>query len=256
MKIAGKTDVGLKRRSNQDSFAVVERGSYALAVVCDGVGGANGGEIASDTAIRVFCQSVRSSLSDADAFSDSRRIEDILSEAVSEANAEVFRKAQDEPELEGMGTTLVAALIHGQDVFVVNVGDSRLYMLKKDGALEQVTVDHSFVQYLIDRGLISPAEAKTHPNRNIILRSLGNTEDVQPDFFRLERGSFRQLLLCSDGLYNMVSPDDLYAVASGAASGRKRPPRPRKRVAELIRLANRGGGLDNITAVLIAEDGC
>ena len=255
MKIFGKTDVGLKRRSNQDSFAVLEKGSYALAVVCDGVGGANGGETASDTAIRVFCQSVRSSLKSPDAFSDARGVEDILSQAVSEANAEVFRKAQEDPELEGMGTTLVAALLHGPDVFVVNVGDSRLYALEKNGSLRQVTVDHSFVQYLIDRGLISPEEAKTHPNRNIILRSLGNTEEVQPDIFRLQKGEFRQLLLCSDGLYNMIEPNVLYAVASGTDGGRKRPPRPRKRVAELIRLANRGGGVDNITAVLITEDG-
>ncbi len=256
MKIFGKTDVGLKRRSNQDSFAVLEKGSYALAVVCDGVGGANGGEIASDTAVRVFCQSVRSSLSGPDAFSDARRVEDTLSQAVAEANAEVFRKAQEDPELEGMGTTLVAALLHGQDVFIVNVGDSRLYALEKDGTLRQVTVDHSFVQYLIDRGLITPEEAKTHPNRNIILRSLGNTEEVQPDIFRLQKGDFRQLLLCSDGLYNMIEPNVLYAVASGTDGGRKRPPRLRKRVAELIRLANRGGGVDNITAVLITEDGC
>ena len=255
MKAAGKTDVGLKRRTNQDSFAIQEKGAYLLAVVCDGVGGANGGEIASGTAVKVFCQSVRSSLSEPDVFSDSRRVEDIMNQAAAEANAEVFRKAQEDPELEGMGTTLVAALVHGQDVFVINVGDSRLYALEKGGVLRQVTKDHSFVQYLINRGLITPEEAKTHPNRNIILQSLGNTEEVQPDIFLLKRGEFRQLLLCSDGLYNMIEPTELYAVASGTDAGRKHPPRVRRRVADLIRLANRGGGPDNITAVLIAEDG-
>ncbi|MBP5231173.1 MAG: protein phosphatase 2C domain-containing protein, partial [Clostridia bacterium] len=130
MKILGKTDAGMRRRSNQDTFAVLEKNGYALAVVCDGVGGSNGGETASETAKTVFCNSVRSSLSGTNpAELDERSAEDILSQAVAEANAEVFRKAQEDAELEGMATTLVAALICGNSVYIVNIGDSRLYAI-------------------------------------------------------------------------------------------------------------------------------
>ncbi|MBP5231268.1 MAG: hypothetical protein ILO68_06000, partial [Clostridia bacterium] len=108
----------------------------------------------------------------------------------------------------------------------------------------------------LDKQLISPAEAKTHPNRNVIPRSIGNTEDAQPDFFRMERGEFDLLILCTDGLYNLLDPSEFCAVAAGSYAGRRRPPFLRKRLNELIRRANRNGGPDNITAVLICEDGC
>lgn len=255
MKIAGKTDVGKRRHSNQDAFSILEKKGYSLAVVCDGVGGSNGGETASDTAIHVFTASVKSSM---DGEGGSRfgrqQAEDILSQASAEANAEVFRKSQEDPDLEGMATTLVAAMIRGADVDVVNIGDSRLYAFS-GGNMRQITSDHSFVQYLLDKQLITPAQAKVHPNRNIILRSIGNAEDAAPDFFRLSRGEFDQLLLCTDGLYNMLTPDELISVVSGSYAGKRKPPSPRKRVAELVRRANANGGTDNITALLICEDG-
>ena len=255
MKIIGKTDVGMRRRGNQDAFSVIERNGYSLAVVCDGVGGSNGGEIASDTAIAVFRNSVKSSLDGlGNEPLEAAFAEDILSQAVSEANAEVFRKSQEDPDLEGMATTLVAALVAPNAVYAVNIGDSRMYAVS-GGVLRQITVDHSFIQYLLDKQLIRPEEAKTHPNRNIILKSIGNTEDAQPDFFRLDRGSFDQLLLCTDGLYNTVTPAELLSVATGAYAGKRKPPSVRKRVSEFIRLANSRGGPDNITALLVCEDG-
>lgn len=255
MRICGKTDPGMTRASNQDAFAVLERSGYSLAVLCDGVGGANGGETASRTALQVFCNSVRSSLSALEGPPDDGRAKDILTQAVTEANAEVFRLAQENPELAGMGTTLVAALVCPKAAYVINVGDSRLYLLSKE-VFRQVTKDHSFIQYLLDKQIIRPEEAKTHPNRNVILRSIGNTEDVQPDFFRIPRGDFDQLLLCSDGLYNMVDASEIRSVVSGAYKGRRRPPWLRRRAAELIRRANRNGGTDNITVVIVCEDGC
>lgn len=252
MKCVGKTDVGVKRKNNQDSFAVVDRNEYLLAVVCDGMGGARGGNVASTTAVRAFCQAVRESfaLQPSEGYGE-QEIEDLLKEAVAEANAEVYRKATEDSDLEGMGTTLVAVLICKAGQFAVNVGDSRLY-LQNGESFGAVTKDNSFIQYLLDKGLITPEEALVHPNRNIILRALGVSEEVETDLYHIP--PFERLLLCSDGLYNMLSPEDMGSIADGSYSGKRRAPGFRTRLSELIRRANQNGGTDNITAVLIGNN--
>ena len=175
MKSYGKTDIGVKRKSNQDSFAIVERSEYTLAVVCDGVGGARGGNIASETAVKTFCGEIKAAFSRRSPEEYGvQAIEDLLRQAVSDANTEVYRKAAEDSDLEGMGTTLVAALLCKVGHFAVNVGDSRLYLQDGEG-LRPLTKDNTFVQYLLDRGVITPEEALVHPNRNIILRALGAT---------------------------------------------------------------------------------
>ena len=252
MKVLGKTDVGVKRKNNQDSYEIIEKPDYVLAVVCDGMGGVSGGKLASSTAVRAFCATVRLALSENPAVLDSpQQIEDLLRQAVADANTEVYRKGAEDSDLDGMGTTLVAVLSCDVGDFAVNVGDSRLYR-KQGDELVQVTKDNSFIQYLLDKGLVTPEEAKTHPNRNIILRALGVNEEVEVDLYRVE--PFEQLLLCSDGLYNMVPKNELLSVLDGTYTNRKHSPSMRVRINELIRRANRYGGQDNITAIVIGED--
>lgn len=252
MKCYGKTDIGVKRKNNQDSFAILERSEYTLAVVCDGVGGARGGNIASETAVKTFCSEIKSAFArrSPEEYGE-QGIEDLLRQAVSDANTEVYRKAAEDSDLEGMGTTLVAALLCRSGNFAVNVGDSRLYLQDEEG-LRPLTKDNTFVQYLLDRGVITPEEALVHPNRNIILRALGGNEEVETDFYRIPL--FHRLLLCSDGLYNMVPTEELQEVLNGTYSGKRRPPGYRARVNELIRRANLNGGQDNITAILLGND--
>lgn len=252
MKRFGKTDIGSKRKSNQDSFSVVSRNEYILAVVCDGMGGARGGNVASETAVRTFCTSVREAYTDRppNGFNE-QEIEDLLRQAVSDANAEVYRKAEEDSDLEGMGTTLLAVLICKVGAFAVNIGDSRLYVHDAEG-LHPLTKDNSFIQYLLDKGLVTPEEAAVHPNRNIILRALGVGEEVETDFYRIP--PFRELLLCTDGLYNMLTTDEILSVINGSYSEKRRPPGYRARINELIRRANRRGGQDNITAILLGNE--
>lgn len=252
MKCVGKTDVGIKRKNNQDSYAVINKNEYLLAVVCDGMGGARGGNVASDTAVRTFCKAVRESfaLQPAEGY-DGQEIEDLLKEAVSEANAEVYRRATEDSDLEGMGTTLVAVLLCDAGQFAVNVGDSRLYVQNGE-TFAPLTKDNSFIQYLLDKGLVTPEEALVHPNRNIILRALGVNEEVEIDLYRIP--PFERLLLCSDGLYNMLSQDEMNGIVDGSYNGKRRLAGFRTRIAELIKRANQNGGTDNITAVLIGNN--
>lgn len=251
IRVFGKSDVGSKRKSNQDSFLIIDRTDYTLVAVCDGMGGVKGGKLASSIAVKAFCGAVRLAISsDPSALRSEQEVEDLLRQATADANTEVYSYAAEHSDLEGMGTTLVAVLLCKCGNFVVNVGDSRLYARTAD-AFIQVTKDNSFIQYLLDKGLITPEEAKTHPNRNIILRALGVNEEVEVDLYRVN--DYEQLLLCSDGLYNMVPKDELQSVTDGSFSGKRIPPGPRVRVNELIRRANRYGGQDNITAVLIGK---
>lgn len=252
MKCVGKTDIGAKRKSNQDSFAVISRGEYTLAVVCDGMGGTRGGNIASETAVRAFCFAVKEAFaSQPPGGFREQEIEDLLKQAVGDANTEVYRKAAEDNDLEGMGTTLVAVLFCKAGKFAVNVGDSRLYLQDREG-FRQLTKDNSFIQYLLDKGLVTPEEAAVHPNRNIILRALGVNEEIETDLYRIP--PYDRLLLCSDGLYNMLPAEEMQSIIDGSYSGKRHAPSYRTRLGELIRRANLHGGTDNITAVLIGTD--
>ena len=262
MLCCGRTDVGRKRRVNQDSFfcEYFENGMM-LAVVCDGMGGAAGGGIASSLACTSFVDSVTDF---AESYTppekltrtDERIIRKILADAVDCANKTVYEKAEEDTSLCGMGTTIVATLVCGRTLFTVNVGDSRMYLIK-DGEARQVTKDHSYVQYLIDTGKMTPEEAKISLNRNIITRAVGTDTQVEADIYltRLPEpapGTAQDHvgLLCSDGLTNHVSPEEIAKVVKHACaveSDRQLGP-----LADLlIDMANEGGGTDNITAVLI-----
>ena len=250
MKYSGKTDIGKKRKCNQDSYAVFSKEGYFCAIVCDGMGGAKGGNVASGLAVKTFASIIRKAFASksADDF-DEASIKRVLKIAVDEANTAVYKKSLTDDELEGMGTTLVAILITLSGTYGVNIGDSRLYC-QRDGVLKQISKDHSFVQYLIDKGELKPEDAAEHPNKNIILRALGVNETVEFDHFRID--SYDRLLLCTDGLTNHVSNQRIGEIISGAYI--TKPPSYKARVEKLIAEANDGGGLDNITAVLVAGD--
>ena len=250
MKYGAKTDVGMKRKNNQDSYAVFSKSGYFCAVVCDGMGGAKGGNIASGLAVKSFATVIKKAFSarSADDFSE-QDIRILMKEALDAANDAVYRKSLSEPEYEGMGTTMVAVLVCLCGTFALNVGDSRIYQ-QTDAVIQQVSKDHSFVQYLIDKGEITQEEAATHPNKNIILRALGVNETVEGDFFRID--NYHRILLCTDGLTNHVSNERIGEIMMGAYASKR--PSYKSRTDMLIAEANANGGLDNITAVLFCGE--
>ncbi len=247
MKYGGKTDIGKKRNCNQDSFAVISKSDYFLAIVCDGMGGAKGGNVASGLAVKTFANVIKKGFSEkeADEYTENE-IRRLMRVAVDEANIAVYNKAKTSDELEGMGTTLVAVIVCLCGTFAVNVGDSRIYRQNETG-IQQISTDHSFVQYLIDKGELTPEEALYHPNKNIILRALGVNERVEGDYYRID--SYDRLLLCTDGLTNHVNNENIENIITGNYTNKTTS--LKTRVDELIKQANAGGGLDNITAVLL-----
>lgn len=259
MLCCGRTDVGKRRRVNQDSFIcdTFENGMM-LCVVCDGMGGAAGGGIASGIACGYFVDSFADF---AAAFgkkcsldrSDERNIKSALTNAIDAANTAVYEKAAADPTLAGMGTTLVATLVYCNTLFTVNVGDSRMYLIRRN-TIDQISHDHSYVQYLVDLEKITPEEARLAPNRNIITRAVGTGDTVEADIFvthldkRAEPHKYIGVL-CSDGLTNHASPEEIATIAKEALDAES--DRALGHTCEkLIELANNGGGSDNITAVI------
>lgn len=255
----GKTDKGLKRATNQDNFLIMRLAdNLLLLVLCDGMGGTSGGNIASALATRVYAEFIENALSDKigtdDIFaSDGVDLEGVMRDAVVAANRAVYARARENSELANMGTTLVSALICGESVHIANVGDSRMYMLK-NGELTQLTHDHSYVQMMVDMGLIKPEEAATNPRRNILTRAVGTENIIEVDITQMELPSDdAYLLLCSDGLYNFLKEEDLVEILSQDSYGFEDDYEAdlAHRTDLMIDLANDNGGGDNITTILV-----
>ena len=241
MKIVAKTDKGLVRENNQDAYAVGELpGEVAWAVVCDGMGGAAGGNIASALAVKVISDKITSSYNEK--MRDSS-IKNLLDSAITAANIEVYDMAYSRPDLKGMGTTVVAVVVRDNVAHIAHAGDSRAYLVNKDG-VEQITVDHSLVQNLVDRGEITKEEAEHHPNKNVITRALGVDKRIDVDFSEVDMYENETLILCTDGLSNCVNNSEL---AEDIKDGQYYAFADR-----LVKRANRNGGNDNITVVAIA----
>ena len=246
MIYSAKSDVGLRRSSNQDSYSTFSiSDDVAFMLVCDGMGGANGGEVASSLACEVATECVKRDLETvlADGKLDlDRYIPRILTYAAREANLAVFDKAEETPELSGMGTTFVGAVVYGHTLYAVNVGDSRLYVISH-GKLKQITRDHSYVQYLVDLGVMTSSQAETSSKRNIITRAIGTDETVEPDTYTvtLDKGSY--VLLCSDGLPTMTDKAEVVKIITGKGT-------LDEKTDAMVAAANRGGGRDNITVIL------
>lgn len=239
MELWGISDVGAVRKQNQDAYYVSPVGEqYPFAVVCDGMGGARAGNVASSIAVESFAATMRDGLQ-----SQRPDVDELLRRAVEQANELVCYRAAMDESCRGMGTTLVAAVVEPELVRLVNVGDSRAYVVSSQG-IRQITRDHSVVEDLVERGEITHEEARLHPKKNLITRALGAEAQVTVDSYSIERQEDAFVLLCSDGLSNVVTDQELLfeLIHGGPAS---------EGCQRLLHLALSRGAPDNVTAVLI-----
>ncbi len=241
MQSWGLTDPGCVRKQNQDAYRIEQLDrNTVLCVVCDGMGGAKSGNVASSLAVEVFVDEISRSWAPG---MESDRIDQMLRSAVKLANFTVFDQANQFEDFTGMGTTLVAALVQGKRASVVNVGDSRAYYVNQDG-IHQITVDHSLVQMMVDRGDLTPEVAKSYPGKNLITRAIGTEPVVMCDIFHCEINKGDYLLLCSDGLSNLMDDQEiLFEVAHGVNKDRC--------CQRLLAIAKNRGAPDNVTSVLV-----
>ena len=237
MKSFSMTDVGMVRQVNQDYVYITDKpiGSLPnLFIVADGMGGHQAGDFASKYTVEVVTREL--------AKRSGQDVEKALIASIKTANSEIIKKAASDSHLKGMGTTIVAATIVNRMMYFANVGDSRLYLVNQ--GITQLTKDHSLVEEMVRLGGIKPEEAKHHPDKNIITRAIGAKENVEIDFYehRLKRGDF--VLMCTDGLNNMVDDEELFHLVQG---GRDIV----EAVESLVNAAKENGGTDNIGIVLI-----
>lgn len=240
MRTVGKTDPGRVRKTNQDDYAcgtLPDGGAWA--VVCDGMGGANGGSVASSVAVKIIAGHIQAGY---DGHTDIASVKRLLFAAIGEANTEVFRQSQSDPSLSGMGTTVIACIAAAGCAYVAHAGDSRAYLVT-GGRAVQLTRDHSIVQEMLDSGKLTPEEARNHPQKNIITRALGVEETLEIDFCETTFPESATLLICTDGLTNLVEESICARVLQQPAEGDP--------AGRLVELANENGGTDNITVVLI-----
>lgn len=239
MKVSYGTDIGIVREDNQDSvFAHVFDDSSGLFIVADGMGGYEGGELASSKTIEIVFETVNERF---EPTMNDEQIRELLQIAVQKANTEVFKTSCVNKELYGMGTTVVACIVSSKKLYTANVGDSRCYLYRK-GEISQITTDHSLVYNLISRGLITKEEARVHPRRNVITRAIGSEENVTVDVFVTSLEDKDVVLMCSDGLHTMVSDEEMASNLKHYGTNVSK---------KLIKLANENGGMDNISVIAV-----
>ncbi|MBO5105399.1 MAG: Stp1/IreP family PP2C-type Ser/Thr phosphatase [Clostridia bacterium] len=241
MLVSAKTDIGMKRSTNQDSFSYgqLENGTVTWAVVCDGMGGMAAGNVASASAVEVISSALEQNLSPK---SSASFVRNLLKTSIESANARVYSMAAENDEMRGMGTTVVAVVVIKGIAYFAHAGDSRAYLHSGDKLL-QITTDHSVVQTLLEKGQLTEDEAKNHPNKNIITRALGVASYIDIDFDEREVLDGDTVLLCTDGLTNCID-DDLIKLACSDNDFVSLAER-------LTELANQNGGNDNITVVAV-----
>lgn len=241
MQIYSKTDTGRVRSTNQDAFFAGRISkTEVIAIICDGMGGAKAGNIASEMAVKVILDYVTNSYR---VGMDENQIEKMLKNAIESANIDVYDMAQKSPDFYGMGTTAVVAFCKDDRVIIAHAGDSRAYLIS-DG-ITQITRDHSVVQSLLEQGEITEEDAKLHPEKNIITRAIGAEADILSDSDIIDIKKGETILLCTDGLSNYVDKNIIFDTVKNT-SCEKLPD-------ELIRLANKNGGGDNITVITLTK---
>ena len=239
MKIQAFTDTGKVREMNQDAFATGEfEENGAWAVVCDGMGGVSGGQIASDICVKEVSSHIKKGYRKGMSM---KSVKNLLVSAITAANIKVYEVSNEKTEYHGMGTTVVAVIILNGFAAVAHVGDSRAYFISDE--IKQITKDHSVVQFLVDSGRITPEQARTHPDRNVITRAVGVGEEVDIDVDILPINACETVLICTDGLYEYISDDEMYRVLKDSVNEE-----PAK---SLVEMANNAGGKDNITVVTV-----
>lgn len=241
MRYSMKTDKGVVRKTNQDScFVTVFDDGSCFAVVCDGMGGPNAGDVASEIAVKNiserFIAGWRNKIS-------VESVRNLLETSIVAANICVFDAAEKDETLKGMGTTVVAAVLTGDTLVIAHVGDSRAYLIADD--IRLLTRDHSLVQELVDSGQLSELDAKTYPYKNVITRAIGISDHVDIDFSQHIISSTDKVLLCSDGLTNFISENEIFRLIT------ENPPEEVSPL--LVSTANRNGGGDNVTAVVFTK---
>lgn len=233
------TDIGLGRQLNQDFIFLSDKPVGNLPnvfIVADGMGGHKAGDFASRYAVETIVDEIRSS--------EEKEPADIFGNAIVKANAYTRQKSAEDYKLAGMGTTVVIATCIGHNLEVANVGDSRLYLV--NDKIEQITIDHSLVEEMVRNGSIDREAARNHPKKNIITRAIGAQDIVEADFFKAELNVGDMVLLCSDGLTNMVEDENIQHILKGEGS-------LKEKAEELVRAANNNGGRDNISLIIIEQ---
>ncbi|HUP90552.1 MAG TPA: Stp1/IreP family PP2C-type Ser/Thr phosphatase [Longimicrobiales bacterium] len=242
LDIVAATHCGRRRAHNEDCVAADE--TLGLAVLADGMGGHNAGEVASSMAVDVITSGIHAAIKEGAMQRLHKAAESLIAEHVSQANERIYEAARRHPEFAGMGTTVLVALWHDGSVSVGHVGDSRMYRLRAH-SLEQLTHDHSLAQDQIDRGLLTPEAARTAPIRNVLTRTVGNAAEVHAELKTFRAAADDVYLLCSDGLTDMLTDEQITdALISFGA-------RIQHAADELVKRANEHGGLDNISVILV-----
>lgn len=240
MKAYSTTDKGKTREINQDYIYSADEPVGLLPnlyIVADGMGGYNAGDFASRCCVETFVEQVQKS--------QQPTVVSTMAEALKTANATVLRYANEKEELKGMGTTFIAATVFPDRTYLMNVGDSRLYLI--GNGIRQVTVDHSYVEEMIRKGEIQRKDARIHPKKNVITRAIGAEEEVEPDFYEIEREEEDCfLLLCTDGLTNMVEDEEIRHIVMKYMNS------PQEGAQALVKRANECGGMDNISVIIIS----
>lgn len=239
MEIYVQSDIGLIRRSNQDSYGFkIRNDGTAWAVVCDGMGGANGGNVASSLTV----ETVSKFMDKYDSRLNNNQTVDFLVATVQEANRKVYEMQKDNEELSGMGTTVELVFVKDSTAHVIHAGDSRVYCMR-DNRIQQVTVDHSVVQEMVNNGEITPEEAQIHPNKNYITRAVGVNPDINLDYIEIPFEAGDIVLICTDGLSNYIKMEEMLKYALNYKG--------ETLTQALIELAKSRGGSDNITLAVI-----
>ena len=240
IKAYARTDKGNVRENNEDYFYISNSlDEVQLYILADGMGGYNGGEIASKLAVQTAKNYIENNFKDIEKDKDS--IIQLLASSMEYANMVVYEKSKETPELQGMGTTLEICLIYNNKAYIGHIGDSRIYRVRKQ-FIRKLTQDHSYVQKLVKEGTITKEQAEHHPQKNMLMKALGCNAFVEPDV--MVKGFLKDdiLIMCSDGLTNMVDQETIYKMAS---KNIEQAPK------DLVELANNNGGYDNITVVII-----
>lgn len=240
IKAYGKTDVGMTREMNQDYYYISDdQNEIKLYILADGMGGYKGGEIASKLAVTYAKNYIENNFKETP--KDKESLIQLVASSVEYANMVVYEKSKEDKTLEGMGTTLEVCLIYNNRAFIAHVGDSRIYRIRKE-FMRKLTKDHSYVQKLVEDGTITKEEADLHPKKNMLMRALGCNAFVEPDVSIKGFLKGDTLIICSDGLTNMVTQEEIYKVATSKFEYAPN---------ELIEKANKNGGYDNITIIII-----
>lgn len=242
MRAYSKTDIGRAREMNQDFIYVSEEtNGMRLCILADGMGGYKGGEIASSLATGAARHYIQEHFNKTDYTTD--QIEELIKEAMNYANRVVFKKSEETPELNQMGTTLEICIMYGNKVYIGHIGDSRIYRIRKN-IIRRITTDHSYVEELVKDGTITREEAFYHPKKNMLMKALGCTEKIEPDITAKGFLPGDIILMCSDGLTNMLKEEEIYNIISENIEDS---------CDKLIKRANELGGYDNISVIVVEK---